>query len=208
MKLTMIHKTLLFVTSSCLFMSMTCVKLPEITSTKPEGKIYEGFVVKETGDTLRGQLQMLSPTQNQIKIKFISDEIATMFKAKDLQTYSFHVKTVNRKTKKESSTWINYTKKEVERPPVPFGGTEVLLQELVRGDISLYNYYIENRTENTMEHLIYIEKNGELEIINKANYKKILKSLMDDKAKMLQKIGTKGYTFKFIADTISEYNQL
>lgn len=207
MKLTTIHTSLLTVISACLFMSMTCIKLPKIP-TKPEGKIYEGFVVTAAGDTLHGKLQMFSPTQNQIKIKFISEETETIFKAKELQTYSFNVLTKNRKTKKEVSTWVNYTKKKVERPPVPFGSTEVLLQQLVRGEISLYNYYIENRTDNTMEHLIYIEKGGKLEIVNKDNYKKSLKALMEDKPEMLEKVGTKGYTFKFLEDTISEYNKL
>ena len=207
MKSMMIHTTLLTVISACLFMSMTCVKFPEGV-VKSEGKIYEGFVVTTIGDTLHGKLQMLSPTQNQIKIKFISKETERIFKAKELQTYSFHVLTKNRKTKKEVSTWINYTKKKVERPPVPFGSTEVLLQQLVGGQISLYNYYIENRTDNTMEHLIYIEKEGVLEVVNKSNYKKTLKLLMNDKPKASEKVGTKGYTFKFIEQSISEYNNL
>lgn len=206
MKLTMIYKTLSTVILACLLMSMTCVKLP--TVAKPEGKIYDGFVVTTTGDTLHGKLQMLSPTQNQIKIKFISEETERIFKAKELQTYSFHVLTKNRKTKKETSTWVNYTKKQVERPPVPFGGTEVLLQQIVGGEISLYNYYIENRTENTIEHLVYIEKGESLEIVNKTNYKKLLRILMEDKSEMLEKVGTKGYTFKFLENTLTEYNQL
>lgn len=208
MNLVMICKSLLAVICSFLFISMTCVKLPEVPASKPEGKIYEGFVVTTTGDTLHGQLQMISPTQNQIKIKFIDKEVTKIYKAKDLQKYSFNVIKINRKTKEETSTWINYTKKQVERPPVPFGGTEVLLQQLVGGDISLYNYYIENRTENTMEHIIYIEKAEQLQAIDKSNYKKLLQLLMDDKPEMLEKIGTKGYTFKFLENTIAEYNEL
>lgn len=206
MKLTIIHRSLLTVVFACLFTSMTCVKLPDVT--KPEGKIYDGFVVTTAGDTLHGKLQMLSPTQNQIKIKFIAEKTERIFKAKELQTYSFHVLSKDRKTKKEISTWVNYTKKQVERPPVPFGSTEVLLQQLIGGEVSLYNYYIENRTENTMEHLVYIEKNQALEIVTKGNYKKLLKHLMNDKPEMLEKVGTKGYTFKFLENTILEYNQL
>lgn len=208
MKLTTIYKISLIAIFSCFFMSMTCVQLAETPRLKPEGKIYDGFVVTIEGDTLHGKLQMLSPTQNQVKIKFITAEMARVFKAKELQTYSFHVLTVNRKTKKEISTWVNYTKKKVERPPVPFGATEVLLQQLVGGEISLYNYYIENRTDNTIEHLVYIEKNDELEIVNKENYKELLRTLMEDKAEMLEKVGTKGYTYKFLENTISEYNSL
>jgi len=204
----MIHKTLITVIFAWLFISMTCIKLPETNIVKPEGKIYKGFVVTTAGDTLHGQLQMLSPTQNQIKIKFIDEETERVFKAKELQTYSFNVLTKNRKTKEAISTWVNYTKKKVERPPVPFGGTEVLLQQLVGGEISLYNYYIENRTDNTIEHLIYIEKGEGLDIVSKENYKKLLKSLMADKPKMLEKVGTKGYTFKFLENTLTEYNQL
>ena len=44
--------------------------------------------------------------------------------------------------------------------------------------------------------------------MGKTLLKKLLKKLMEDKPKMLEKIGTKGYTFKFLEDTLTEYNSL
>ncbi|MFK7948345.1 MAG: hypothetical protein AB8G11_12215, partial [Saprospiraceae bacterium] len=45
-------------------------------------KIYNGTVTLENGETLEGQIQMLSPTLNEVKVKFIaSNGNATTYKA-------------------------------------------------------------------------------------------------------------------------------
>ena len=172
------------------------------------GKIYNGFIITTSGDTLKGQLQMLSPTMNQVKVKFI-DETGKkqIYKAKDLHAYSFKTEVWNKSTKKKDVKWINYTKKTVEKPPVPFSSTEVLVQQEVAGNISIYNYYVEARSNQNMEHIIYLEKDKELFIVDKTNYKKILKNLTADSPFIRDKVGTKGYTYKYLNQTIQEYNQ-
>jgi hypothetical protein len=177
-------------------------------SPNEDGKIYDGFVITISGDTLQGKLEMLSPTMNQIKIKFIDESgKKELYKAKDLQAYAFKIEVWNRDSKEKELKWIYYIKKTVERPPVPFSSTEVLVQQEVVGNISVYNYFIETRVEQNMEHIIYLEKNNVLYVVNKDNYKEILRELMMDFPFMKEKVGTKGYTYNTLEETIKEYNQ-
>lgn len=173
-----------------------------------DGKIYDGYVITISGDTLQGKLEMLSPTMNQVKIKFIDDSgKKDLYKAKDLQAYAFKIEIWNKEKKKNEIKWIYYIKKIAERPPVPFSSTEVLMQQEIAGNISIYNYYIETRAEQDMEHILYLEKKGVLYAVNKDNYKDVLKSLTADFPFIKDKIGTKGYTYNTLEETVKEYNQ-
>lgn len=172
------------------------------------GKVYDGFVIIASGDTLQGKVQMLSPTLNQVKIKFIDESgKKQLYKAKELQAYAFQVKVWDHTKKESIYKWIHYTKKTVEIPPIPFSSTEVLVQQELIGKISIYNYYRELRAEQTMEHIVYLEKEGKMYVVDKVNYKNILRSLMKDAPFLSDKVGTKGYTYKFLDESIKEYNQ-
>ncbi len=172
------------------------------------GKIYNGYVVTIEGDTIRGKLQMLSPSMNQVKIKFIDPSgEKIMYKAKDLEAYAFQTEEWNKDENVNIIKWIRYTKKTVERPPIPFSGTEILLQQEVLGTISIYNFYIETRTSQSMEHIIYLEKSGVLYEVNRDNYRDVLKALTSDVQIIHQKISEKGFGFKYLNQIIIEYNQ-
>lgn len=174
---------------------------------KSPSKIYEGYVIKESGDTMYGKLQMLGPAMNQVKVKFVDEEGKRItFKAKDINFYAFEAQIWNKKEKRNIPEWVYYTKKTVERPPIPFAGNEVLMQQEVRGNINMYNYYIEYRSSQNMEHIVYLEKESVLYEIDKSNYRKVLKGLMGDYPAVYHKIGTKGYTYKYLINILKEYN--
>ena len=72
------------------------------TLSNQDGKVYDGFVITTSGDTLQGKLEMLSPTINQVKIKFIDDcGKKQLYKAKDLQAYAFKVEMWNKESKEK-----------------------------------------------------------------------------------------------------------
>ena len=179
------------------------LNIPNITK-----KTYSGFLITTSGDTLKGKIQMLSITMNQVKVKFINEKgKRRVYRAKDLQSYSFKVKVWNRLAQEYDVKWILYTKKTVEKPPVPFSSNKVLVQQEVIGNISIYNYYIETRSNQSIEHIVYLEKDDILYVVDKTNYKKILSILMADFPFMKDKVGTKNYTYKHLNATIKEYNR-
>lgn len=175
-------------------------------SNKP--KMYKGYVVTLEGDTLKGKIEMLSPSLNEVKVKLVPNEgEAIIYRAKEITSYAFIVPNFDVKEKRFTDRWISYVKKNVERPPVPFGPTEVLMQQEVSGTISFYNYYIETRSQVAdFEHLSLIEKDGEMIKIAKVNYKEVLKKLMIDQPILAKKIGKKGYRFKNLKKLIINYN--
>ena len=78
-------------------------------------KVYEGSVVLTNGETLVGQIQMLSPTLNEVKVKFIaSNGKATTYKANEVNSYSFEFSKYDSKTKSYKNETVEYVKKTVE----------------------------------------------------------------------------------------------
>jgi hypothetical protein len=172
-------------------------------------KIYEGSVVLENGETLVGQIQMLSPTMNEVKVKFIaSNGKAKTYRANEVAAYSFAFPKYDAKTKTYKNITIEYIKKEVTVAPVPFGPKSVLVERQVAGTINLYNFYIETRAaEHAFTHNYFVEKDGQMITMNRSNFKIILKDMVADYPELQVKVGKKGYGYRQIAQIIKEYNE-
>lgn len=173
-------------------------------------KVYEGYVITNSGEKLEGKIQMLSPSLNEVKVKFINNNgKKQVFKAKEVKEYSFKVQKWNKTERKHIDEWIVYTRKAVERSPIAFGPKEVLIERQVGGSINMYNHFIEQNTnrQNPFVHVVYLEKEAnELVSITKKNYKKVLKEMTAEYPELQAKIGTRGHGFKHIAKIVSTYN--
>lgn len=173
-----------------------------------DAKVYNGTVVLENGETLVGQIQMLSPTLNEVKVKFIAaDGKATTYKAKEVASYSFAFPKYDHTTKTYNNEVVEYVKKEVAVSPVPFGAKEALVERQVAGSINLYNFYVETRqAAHAYEHNYFVEKDGQMIEINRENFKTVLKDMVADYPELSVKVGTKGYGYKYVAKIVAEYN--
>ena len=173
-----------------------------------EVKVYEGSVTLENGETLKGQIQMLSPTLNEVKVKFIaSNGQATTYKAKDVASYSFKFPKYNASTKSYDNQTVEYVKKNVTVAPVPFGPKAVLVERQVEGTVSLYNFYAETRAAaHAFTHNYFVEKDGQMIEVTRENFKTILKDMVADYPELQAKVGKKGYGYKYITNIITEYN--
>ncbi len=173
-------------------------------------KTYEGYIINNDGKKLEGQIQMLSPSLNEIKVKFIdSNNAKTTYKAKQVKEYAFKVGKWNKATGSHIEEWVFYTRKNVERSPVAFGPTNVLIERQVSGTINMYNHFVEQNvtTGKPFIHIIYVEKqNKELVSVTKENYKEILRELTTDYPTIHNQIGTKGNAFKDIPEILTAYN--
>jgi hypothetical protein len=173
-------------------------------------KIYKGYIVTNEDEKLYGQIEMLSPSLNEVKVKFITPNNETIiYKAKEVKEYAFRVEKWDREARNYTEEWIFYTRKQVERSPTPFGPTEVLIERQVSGTINLYNHFIEQNAhlDEPFVHIVYVEKeNGEMIAISQENYREVLKNMMADHPILQEKIGTKGNVFKHIPQMITDYN--
>ena len=171
-------------------------------------KVYEGTITLENGETLDGKIEMLSPTLNEVKVKFIDNNgKSTIYKAKEVAAYSFAFPKYNAQTKSYDNEIIEYVKKEMTVAPIPFGSREVLVERQVKGAISLYNFYVETRASSeAFTHNFFVEKDGQMIELTTENYKRILKDMVANYPELKAKIGTKGYSYKYVANIIEEYN--
>ena len=173
-----------------------------------DAKVYSGTVVLENGETLVGQIQMLSPTMNEVKVKFISEAGKTKtYKANEVASYSFAFPKYDHKTKTYNNEVIEYVKKEVGVSPVPFGPKAVLVERQAEGAVSLYNFYAETRqAAHAYAHNYFVEKDGQMIEINRTNFKTVLKDMVADYPELKAKVGKKGYGYKYVAKIVNEYN--
>ena len=176
-------------------------------------KAYKGYVLLESGKKITGNIEMLSPLMNQLKVKVKSlDNLNNKtFKSQEVKEYAFQIEVWNHKTSQYKKEWIRYTNKEVGRSAVPFGSKKTLLLHELKGRINYYNYYYQSNSDidNPIKNIIYIEKTNHergLISLNKENYKEVLKNMTYDFVELNAKIGTSQYGFKYIKKIISKYN--
>ena len=175
-------------------------------------KVYPGYVVLNNSDKVEGNIQMLSSTLNEVKVKFTSaDGQKKTYKSKEVKEYGFKVERWNNKTRVHDTKIIVYSRQKVSRSPIPFGPTKVLLERQITGHINLYNHFIESNTNmNTpLTKVIYIQKmeNTDLVSVSKENYKTIIKEMTAEYPELSARIGSKGYNFKSISKTITSFNE-
>jgi hypothetical protein len=173
-----------------------------------DAKVYNGTITLENGETLTGQIQMLSPTMNEVKVKFIdANGKKTTYKAKEVAAYSFEFPKYDHKTKTYNNEVIEYVKKAVAVSPIPFGPKEILVERQAEGTISLYNFYAETRqATHAYAHNYFVEKDGQMIEMNRENFKTILKDMVADYPELRAKVGKKGYGYKYVAKIVTEFN--
>lgn len=192
-------------TLQILIIAIFSITFTTITYATNSKKIYSGYVVTNNGDTIHGKIQMLSPTLNEVKVKLIANNKTQTFKAKEVQAYSFVVLTY--KNKKHVAETITYVRKTVEEAAIPFGSKNVLVEQQVKGEVSLYNHYVETRAgQNAFKHSFYVEKGTEMVKVTRENFKKAVKNIVADYPELSARVGKKGYGYKYIAKIITEYN--
>ncbi len=85
-------------------------------------KVYNGYLIRNDYKKEVGKIQMISPSLNEVKVKFISKaREKKTYKAREVKAYGFWVEKWNRKEKKYESTEVIYVRQKVTRSPIPFG---------------------------------------------------------------------------------------
>ncbi|MFK7950094.1 MAG: hypothetical protein AB8G11_21060, partial [Saprospiraceae bacterium] len=51
-----------------------------------------------------------------------------------------------------------------------------------------------------------VEKDGQMIEVNRENFKSIMKDMVADYPALQAKVGKKGYSYKYIANIVNEYN--
>ena len=183
-----------------------------LTSSANAAKVYPGYIVLNNSDRIEGTIQMLSPTLNEVKVKFTSiNGQKQTYKSKEVKEYGFKVKRWNNKTRVYESNIIVYSRQKVLRSPILFGPTKVLLERQITGHINLYNHFVEANinTDKPVTQIIYLQKmmDNDLVSVNKRNYKTVLKEMTAEYPELSMKVGNKGFDFKSLDKIIDLFNE-
>jgi hypothetical protein len=174
---------------------------------------FKGFVMTNDNEKIVGEIFVISPTVNELKVKFIDEAgNSKTYQAKDLQSYSFEVPKYNKATSSYETEMITYVRKTVQDAPVRMGSKEILIERQVSGDIQVYNQYIEvdEKIGGTIGHFFYVEKpDGSLSFtkITEGNYKEVMKAATAQFPELSNKVGTSGFGYKYIVKIAQIYNQ-
>lgn len=183
-----------------------------VTISAFAGKTYDGYVLLNNATKIEGTIKMLSPTLNEVKVKFTAKNgKETTYKAKEVKEYGFKVEKWNKTTRQYQMMPITYTRQKVERSPIAMGPTNVLIERQITGAINLYNHYVERNSEasSPFMHFLYVQVgNDELTHLHKKNYKTVLKEMTAQFPELASKIGSREYGFKYISKIVSTYNEL
>lgn len=186
------------------------ITLVSMTLSASAAKVYSGYVILNNEEKLEGKIQMLSPSLNEVKVKFIAKDGKTkIYKAKEVKEYGFKVEKWNHKTRTHDVNTIIYVRQSVTRSPIAFGPTEVLLERQVGGAINMYNHFVEQNTnvQQPFEHIVYVQKqDGDMVAIEKSNYRQVLKEMTANYPELQAKIGSRGYGYSYIVNIIETYN--
>lgn len=181
-----------------------------VTVSVSAKKAFPGYVINTNGEKIEGQVFVVSPTYNELKVKFVSaDNKKSTFKAAELTEYGFEVPQFNQETRSHETVVITYVRKEVEDAPVRFGTTDIMVERQVNGEVKVYNQYIEadSKIGGGIEHFFYVEgKNVGFTKITKSNYKEVMKEVTADFPALQEMVGTSGYGYKHIVKIAETYN--
>ena len=172
---------------------------------------YPGKVVDNAGQAIEGKIGVVSPTYNEIKVKFIATNgKKKTYKVADLEGYSFEVPVFNRKTKKYEAKTVSFERKTAEDAVVDFGSKELFVEKAVDGNIEVFNHYAEgsDRMSQKLVHTFYVEKDGQIGFtkLTRKNYSAIMQDLTADMPELSKLVGTPGHGYKYIAKMAKTYN--
>jgi len=112
-----------------------------------KGSKVPGYVIKANGQKIEGKIKVGSITDNEVKVTFYDKSGSkTVYKPTQLSGYAYEGVELDDLGNEETQLFEFETQK-VDYPPKPFGPTTVFMQKELEGEITLFCYYIESRTD-------------------------------------------------------------
>lgn len=193
--------------------------MSENPSSETKKNLFNGFVITNQGDTLRGKIKYVNPVYNELKVRFYNENgKKTTYKPSDLVEYAFEVNEYSRTQKKRVKHWVHYYRKAIKRNPLKKGDglSIVFLHRITTGEINLYSYYV--LESSRINHRDYDERyfaervtpsgGFELTYIHKGNFREISQELLGNNERLAGKLGTNGFGYKYMAKVVRIHNKM
>ena len=165
----------------------------------------DGYVIKESGDTIFGKIGNLSPEQSCLKIKF-KDFNGNKIKFKDEEVYAYKI-------------GADLYFKKPYGVPTMFDNMIGFMRLINDGKVKLYEFRFQAKsnmpmgsnggmgfgTSQFIKHH-YLEKNGEFIRVPKRRFKQTMSKYFSDSQVVVDKIKQRYYTYEEIEALVRMYN--
>ncbi len=171
------------------------------------GNACNGFIILKDGTKKLGIVYVKSLTRNEVKVTFKTNGgKKKTYKPSQLQAYQYSYK-----EKDQTNNWIHYSSyyevKTVDRAPIPFSPKKVFLHREIKGDISLYSFYYEDRSDvqDPVKYEFYIETAAGFSKVKKDEFESLARKLFRDYPAMIKRLGTRGFRYNNLHRMVRDY---
>ena len=171
------------------------------------------FVVKETGDTLFGEVKVKEGGGYKYKISVKPIGQPNFLELEENEVKAYQIGEKGFLQSKEKAIYSFFVKKEIIGDGVPY---IMFLEPLIRNQsMNLFEEVKTGYTPNGTSFVggtsysysvYYSEKGGGTLRINKFEFKKTVSNLVSDCPNLAKKIGNKGYKYNDMYNIVEEYN--
>ena len=170
-----------------------------------------GYIVDNNGQKTVGYIIPGSITDNEVKVKFISEGRSKpiVYKPEQLTAYGFEVEEFNdvgRKVKR----WLHFERHITDYPAKPFGSKTVFIQREIEGQINLYCFYIEvrNNPKQPYRYIYYYKdaSSNQIHKISEDEYVRKAKSLFNEYTALSSRIGKKDFEYRNLDRMVRDFN--
>lgn len=175
-----------------------------------KGEKVPGYVILDNDRRIEGQIKVGNITENEVKVTFYSKRTGEkkVYKSTELRAYGYEGFDID-ELGNEVSEWVHYERHKVDYPPKPFGPTTVLMQKEEEGAVTLFVYYIENRSDvkNPYRYHYYIQgEDGDLEKVERESFTSVSKKVFADYSALTSRVGKKDFSYRNLDRMVRDYN--
>ncbi len=175
-----------------------------------KGEKVPGYVLLDNGRKVEGLVKVGDITDNEVKVTFYNGRTGQkqVYKSTEIQGYGYEGFDID-ELGNEIEEWTHYEAHKVDYPPKPFGPTTVFMQKEEEGAVTLFVYYIENRSDvkNPYRYNYYLlGENGQLEKIERNTFSSVASNVFGDYTALSGRVGKKDFTYRNLDRMVRDYN--
>jgi len=180
------------------------------TGETGKSEMYPGYIITKTGKRVEGKLKIGSITDQEVKVVFYEKGTSKKktYKPKDILGYGYFKKTADELGIEYSEEKV-FESHKMDAPPKPFASTTVFVEKEISGEIDLYCYYIESRSnvKNPYKYSFYTkDEDGSLVPIEENKFIQKARKMFGQYSALTQRLGQKDFRYRNLTRMVRDYN--